>query len=109
ILEQMAAEEPGNGRAVEIRRLQPLQALDEVHVLFVGQTLENDAATMLREALAESVLTVTEANTQRPDDSVINFMIAGDRVAFDISLIAARRADLQLSSRLLQVAQRVIE
>lgn len=110
ILEQMAGEQSFDGRPFRILRVEPGSPLDELDVLFVGQNPGLDASELLQRALDESVLTVTEDERAPADGgSVINFLIVDDRVAFDISLVAARHANLQLSSRLLQVAQRVFD
>jgi len=55
-----------------------------------------------------SVLTVTEAATEHPKGSIINFLAAEDRIRFDISREAAERNGLQLRSQLLGVARQVI-
>lgn len=105
-LELMMAGRTVNGRAARVRRLAGGDSLAGVHVLFAGGVVSAPAASLLQAALAQSILTVTEA-VARPRDSVINFEIVDGRVRFDVSLDAARRADLQVSSRLLQVALRV--
>ena len=94
---------------VSVVRLQPDTALAAVHVLFIGRDLDGDAATLLQRAVGGSILTVTEADPPVPADSMINFDVDEDRVRFDVALAPARAAGLNLSSRLLQVAQKVSE
>ncbi|MES2625598.1 MAG: YfiR family protein, partial [Pseudomonadota bacterium] len=84
-------------------------SIDGLNVLFVGQSQTRTSEPLLRSALSHATLTVTEAPAQRPDGSVINFAIIDDRVRFDVSLAMAEQAGLTISSRLLQVARRVIE
>ena len=98
-----------DGRAVTIRKLQPGDSTAGLHVLFIGQSRTRTSEKILAEALANSILTVTEAPVQRPDGSIINFAIIDDRVRFDVSLVMAEQAGLTVSSRLLQVALKVIE
>jgi len=98
-----------SGRTIVVRKLAPDDATDGLHVLFVGRAQTRTSEPLLLQALAGSVLTITEAPAQRPDGSVINFAIIDDKVRFDVSLIMAERAGLAISSRLLQVARRVIE
>jgi hypothetical protein len=53
------------------------------------------------------VLTVTETTRNQRQDSVINFRVVDDRVRFEVSLDAAEKNKLKLSSRLLAVAYKV--
>jgi small-conductance mechanosensitive channel len=53
------------------------------------------------------MLVVTEAPGALKDGSMINFQVIDDRVRFEISLLAAQRAGLELSSRLLSAAMSV--
>lgn len=107
-LEQVTGGRAVNGRAVEVRRLRGADELAGIHVLFAGDPLGAADRALLAAALQSSILTVTESDGARPDDSVINFEIVDGRVRFDVSLTEAGRARLQVSSRLLQVALRVL-
>ena len=61
---------------------------------------------MLR-AAPGAFLTVTECDGGLRYGSVINFRIVDERVRFDVSLDAAEKKNVKLSSRLLTVANRV--
>jgi hypothetical protein len=98
-----------SGRSIVVRKMQPDDSTGDLHVLFVGEPRNRALEPVLLQALANSILTITEAPEQPPDTSVINFAIIDGKVRFDVSLIVAERARLTISSRLLQVARRVIE
>jgi hypothetical protein len=98
-----------NGRTIVIKKLQPSDSTAGLNILFIGASQTRAAEPLLLEALSNSILTVTEAPAQRPNGSIINFAIMDDRVRFDVSLVMAEQAGLTVSSRLLQVARRVIE
>jgi hypothetical protein len=68
-----------------------------------------DAEALLAAAVAGSILTVTDSAGPQPENSMIHFFIAEDRVRFDIALQPVDAAGLRLSSRLLQVARQVVE
>jgi hypothetical protein len=53
------------------------------------------------------MLVVTDAPGALRDGSMINFQVVDQRVRFEISLAAAERAGLELSSRLLAAAMSV--
>lgn len=93
-----------NGRAVSVRTMAPGDRLDAVDVLFVGLGESDRAERLLRQAAAEGILTITEFDRALRQGSVINFRIVDERVRFEISLAAAEKARLKLSSRLLSVA-----
>ena len=87
--------------------MSPGHRLDSVDVLFVGLGESDRAERLLREAAAEGILTITEFDRALRHGSVINFRIVDERVRFEVSLGAAEKARLKLSSRLLSVAHYV--
>jgi len=95
------------GHPIEVRELEPGADVNGVHVLFIAEAEEANAAAMLRAAVADSVLTVTENRSSLPANSVINFALLDGKVRFDVSLTNAQTADLEISSRLLQIARSV--
>lgn len=107
-LEALSRQRLVKERPVEVRRLEAGDGLDGVHMLFLGRESGRQGAYLLEEAIAASVLTVTEDPAVRPDGSVIHFVVVDGRIRFEVSLDAAQRAGLTVSSRLLGVAQRVI-
>jgi hypothetical protein len=76
-------------------------------MLFVGADERESLEALVETAEHRSILTVTEFEGALEAGSVINFVIAEQRVRFEISLGAAERSGLRLSSRLLAVAARV--
>jgi hypothetical protein len=106
-LGHIAAGRSMNGHAVVVRKLRPGDALSKVHLLFIG----DDDAADIEKALAAvrqlPVLTVTETARNLRLDSVINFRVVDERVRFEVSLDAAEKSNLKLSSRLLAVAYKV--
>lgn len=94
-------------RPVEARRLTAVDDLDDVEILFIGRE-HNDALEPLLAAVRERpVLSVTDAERGLDSGAIVNFQIVENRVRFEISVPAAERAGLMLSSRLLSAAMRV--
>jgi hypothetical protein len=73
------------------------------HVLFVPRGV--DAAAYLRAVGASPVLTVGESPDFLAQGGAINFVLEGGRVRFVINQAAAERAQLRISSRLLQLGR----
>ncbi|WP_306393811.1 YfiR family protein [Telluria beijingensis] len=94
------------GRTIAVRALREQDlAQSPVHLLFVAGQDGPGAARLLRASPAW--LTVTECEGCLQHGSVINFTIVDERVRFDVSLDAAEKKNVKLSSRLLTVANRV--
>ena len=95
-----------NNRAVEVRELRESDAAARVHLLFVGGGDTQRVGRVVHQA-GGAMLVVTECENGLQVGSVINFRIIDERVRFDVSLDAAERNGIKLSSRLLTVANRV--
>ncbi len=98
-----------NNRAIVIRALREGEAGSGVHLLFVGGADSARVQRAVRAAPAGPLLLVSEADNALQLGSVINFRIIDDRVRFDVSLEAADRNNVKLSSRLLTVAHQVLK
>ena len=96
-----------NRRPVLVRTLRDNDATDGLHLLFVGGSDAGRLARVARPAQGAPLLVVTEADNGLQHGSVINFRIVAERVRFDVSLDAADKNNIKLSSRLLTVANHV--
>jgi hypothetical protein len=97
-----------DGRAVAVRQVTGTDSLAGLHVLFVGRSRTQRLGAIANAARERSILTVSEDEGALALGSVINFVLSGGKVRFEISLGAARRSGLSLSSRLLGVAVSVV-
>ena len=96
-----------NNRPVVVRQFRDNENPGPVHLLFVAGADCARAARVLRQAPAGPTLLVTECGNGLQAGSVINFKIVEERVRFDVSLEAADKNNIKLSSRLLTVANHV--
>jgi hypothetical protein len=94
-----------NGRPIVVRALREADLAQPTHMLFVAGADDARSTRLLRASTAP--LTVTECDGGLAAGAVINFTIVDDRVRFDVSLDAAEKKNIKLSSRLLVVANRV--
>jgi hypothetical protein len=95
------------GRPMQVRRLNSLEDLADDALLFIGAGENYRLRELISRVEDQSMLVVTEAPGALKDGSMINFQVIDDRVRFEISLLAAQRAGLELSSRLLSAAMSV--
>ncbi len=96
-----------NGHAVVVRVLREGDPVSGLQLLFIAGPESPRTAPMLRAAQQANVLTVTEGPNSLQAGSVINFRLVDDRIRFEVSLEAAEKSNLKLSSRLLSVAYAV--
>jgi hypothetical protein len=106
-LEEVVANRRIDERAIEVRRVDVAHALDGVNVLYVGEQASSALTGLAARAARASVLVVSDFADALDEGSVINLLVVDNRVRFEVSLEAATRSALRLSSRLLGVAYRV--
>jgi hypothetical protein len=94
-------------RPISVKTFKEQESPAGVHLLFVGGADAVRVRSVLRSAPAAPILLVTEAEDGLRQGSVINFRIVEERVRFDVSLAAADKNSIKLSSRLLTVANQV--
>ena len=107
-LEQLVKGRTIANRPVTVRRLKEGEGVSGAHVLFVGGSDPGRIRAAARVARPRSVLVVSDAAGGLEAGSVINFVPADDRVGFEVSMEAAERSNLKVSSRMLGVARRVV-
>jgi hypothetical protein len=96
-----------HGRSVEVRRISKPEHLDGVHILYVGPGNLTRTRALRTRATTLPILVVTDREGGIEAGGVINFLSTGRNVRFEVSLIAADRARLNVDSALLSVAARV--
>lgn len=102
-LARIAAGRVVAGRPILVRQVGAHEAPPPAHLLFVAGSDPARVGRVLS-AAPGAFLTVTESEGGLPHGSVINFRIVDQRVRFDVSLDAAEKKNVKLSSRLLTVA-----
>lgn len=108
-LAHIAAGRSVNNRGVIVKRLLPGDALNDLHMLFVGPAERARQIQWLRQAKGRPILTVAAFDGALEQGAVINFRIVDERVRFEVSVDAAEQSDIRLSSRLFTVATNVVK
>jgi hypothetical protein len=107
-LEQLARGRPINNRPVTVRRLKEGELPAGLHMLFHGGREIARIRTAAAASSPVSVLLVSDVAGGLEAGAVINFVSVDDRVGFEVSVAAAERSSLRVSSRMLGVARRVV-
>lgn len=93
-------------RAVAVRRVTTIAEESACQVLFVGDDKPDILSAALTAVRGKPVLTVTDA-APSGQHGVVNFVLVGDRVRFEIDLGQAARNNIAISSKLLSLAMTV--
>jgi hypothetical protein len=108
-LARLAAGRSVNNRGVIVKRLLPGDAINDLHMLFVGRGERARLALWLRQTKGRPILAVTAADGALEQGSVINFRVVDERVRFEVSVDAAEQNGIRLNSRLFSVATNVVK
>lgn len=93
-----------DGRAFEVRRLQNAHEAGFCQMLYLGSADTSRLAGLLRSIRSSAILTIGDAQGFTHLGGMINFIMQGHRLRFEINPDAAERAGLRISSKLLQLA-----
>ena len=96
------------GRPIVVRTLRRGDPIAGVHLLFVARSDDRNLREWLTAARPLPVLTVTESDQGLALGSIINFVVADNKVRFDVAPPPSDRAALKVDSRLLGVARKVV-
>ena len=78
------------------------------HVLFIPKTERDRLPELAARVAPTGVLLISEDLPAISDRIMVNLVVIDDRVTFDVNLIAAEAARLQISSRVVKLARHVI-
>ncbi len=106
-LAELAAGERVKGRDLAVRVVSTSRDLDNCQLLFVPGRVHSGKHPLLESAESLPILTVGDYPTFMDDGGIVQLRMVGGRVRFDINLVAARQAGIQVSSQLLRLAMTV--
>jgi hypothetical protein len=89
---------------VEIKTLRSNDALSVCHMVFVPVTEKNQAARIVSGLKGSSTLTVGEIEGFAVQGGIINLTVEENKLHFEVNPLAAERAGLKISSRLLSIS-----
>jgi hypothetical protein len=107
ILDSTLAGEALDGKPVVLRRISKPHDAGECRILFISSAEEKHLKEILTTLDEGGVLTVSDMPGFTRRGGMIQFVLEGDKVRFEINLVSAESARLVLSSELLKVAASV--
>lgn len=96
-----------NGKKVLAKRIAKPQDAAECRIVFLGSSEASRLPSDIAALNKLGVLTVSDIPDFIQRGGMIQFVLDGDRVRFEVDLTAAKEAGLSLSSELLKVAMKV--
>lgn len=106
-LEKIARKATIHGRKLIVRRLTANDNPDDCHIIFISRN--TDFGPILAKIATNGVLTIGDNDNFAKRGGMINFVLVGETVKFDVNHDVASHAGLTLSSKLLGVAHSVIK
>ena len=100
LLEEAAQDNRINDRTVTVRHIESMEELRKCHIIFVCRSESTRLGPILNEVRGDNVLTVGETDKFTSRGGMINFVMVGNAVRFQINDAAARHAGIKISSKL---------
>ena len=97
------------GRSITVRRTQGSDSFKECQLVFFAGNSINRLPLMLDELRGRQVLTVADSPGAARQGVALNMLVAQNKVTFEVNLQSVRAARLNLSSKLLRLANEVIQ
>lgn len=105
VLRSVVADKTVNGRAVAVKRVESDSEAATCQVLVFAGDDEARRLERMRGLSGRSVLTIGDSEEFPEAGGVIGFYLDGGKERFEVNTLAAERAHLQISSKLLKLAK----
>ncbi|HEY3971568.1 MAG TPA: YfiR family protein [Candidatus Sulfotelmatobacter sp.] len=106
-LEATVAQETIGGKNAVAKQIHTMQDAADCRVLFISTSEDKRLKQILMSLGTASVLTVSDLPKFTERGGMVQFVVDGNRVRFEVNSASAERAGLTLSSELLKVAVNV--
>ncbi len=95
-------------RTITVQKVPP-EALNSCHVAYLSSEEQGRLPKILTAVRGMPVLVTGDTPELFPDGSMLNLELSGGHVVFDVNLRSVQKAGLQISSKALRLARKVIE
>lgn len=106
-LDSIMAGEELDGKYLVVKRISAAQDAEDCRILFISSNEESHLKEILETLDESGILTVSDIPSFSRRGGMIQFVLDGDKVRFEINLSKAEASRLTLSSQLLKVATAV--
>lgn len=95
------------GRTVKVKKIKVARA-GECQMLFISKSEEKRLGDILSAVKGKGILTVSDAAGFLDQGGMVRFLMQGNKIRFEINNKEAQSSGLQISSKLLNIASRVV-
>lgn len=96
-----------NGHQIVVHKLKQGDSLSGMHIVFIASGSNDKLGEILAGLKGQPILTVTESDSGLAMGSMINFVVIGGKLRFEVAPKAAQHGSLNISARLLAAAVKV--
>jgi hypothetical protein len=96
-----------NNRRIAVRRITRADSAASCHVLFISRSEQGNVERILDAVRGRPVLTVMDQEGMAQRGVMVNLFLDNRRIGFEVNAEAAKRARLNLSSKMLRLARAV--
>lgn len=104
-LEDVVKGEKVNGHPVVVNQYKNIKEITTCHILFINKAEINYPGNNLLSLKGKNILTVSDSPDFLPQGGMLRFYTKNNKVRFQINLDAAKAAKLDISSKLLRLAE----
>ena len=97
-----------NGQTIQVRHIERVEHALQCRLIFINEPNEGRVAQLVSKIARAPILTVVDDGLARPAGAMISLAPENRRLTFEVNANAIRQANLQVSSRLLQLAAKVV-
>ncbi len=108
LLQQTVSGKQINGKPMTVQETTSIAEATTCRICFIGESERGRLDEILRRLGNLPILTVSDLDSFAERGGTIGLIIDRKRVRFEVNMLAARQANLRLSSQLLKVASQVI-
>jgi hypothetical protein len=106
-LEHIVKDRKIDGRTILVKRVASVDEIKSTHLLFVRAADDGKFAALGAAIQGSPVLTTGESAAFADAGGMVNFVLVGDMVRFEINVAASEQAQLKISAQLLKLATAV--
>ena len=107
-LEAIIRDKTINNRTIVIKPMLSITEATNCQMLFISASVKSKIPEMISGLGAATILTVGDTDRFTERGGMINFVKEGNKIRFEINDVAAKRAGLKISSKLLSLASRTM-
>jgi len=108
-LQEIAKKETVHNKKMMIKQLNNTEDIRDCQIVFISESMRNEAAEILNEISEKHILTIGESVGMARQGIAMNFIIQKDKIKFEMNIRAFQRAGLAVSSQLQKLAIMVEE